>query len=192
MACFAVAAVVSSARPAQARPLDGEGIVAILPSARWGWKPSSLDNGGIAPAVTASFGLRPTLSTELAIEIGATVFGSRQDMGRFDYVGTPLLVRGSWTPLPARDLRPVVHAGIGKELLLVYGPGDEYQEHTPTVGMLAAGLQVELTDAIGLQADVGYLFARARAPGVGELDGGGVFARAGMFFRWEPVKRLGR
>ena len=192
MACVVAAAVVASARPVQAKPLDGEGIVAFLPSARWGWKPSSLDNGGFAPALTASFGLRPTVSTEVAIEIGGTVFGSRQDMGRFDYVGTPLLVRGTWTPLPASDLRPVFHAGFGKELLLVDGPGGEYQEHTPSVGMLAAGLQTELTDAIGLQADVGYLYARARAPGVGELDGGGVFARAGMFFRWEPVKRLGR
>jgi len=191
--CWCVAlAAVAPARQAHARAIEGEGIVAILPAARWGGKPASLDNRGFAPALTASFGLRPTASTELAIEIGGTIFGSGQDAGRFDFVGMPLLVRGSYTPTPGRELRPVFHAGVGKELVLVYGPGKEYQEHTPTVAMAAAGLQADLTDAIGLQADAGYLYARARAPGVGELDGGGVFVRAGMFFRWDPVRRLGR
>lgn len=190
--CCVAFAAVSAARQAHASVIEGEGIIAILPSARWGGKPASLDNRGFAPSLTASFGLRPSASTELAIEIGGTLFGASQDAGRFDFVGMPLLLRGSYTPTPAKDLRPVFHAGVGKELVLVYGPDGKYQEHTPNVAMVAAGLQADLNDAIGLQADAGYLYARARAPGVGELDGGGVFVRAGMFFRWDPVRRLGR
>ncbi|HWV38698.1 MAG TPA: hypothetical protein VN033_09520 [Vulgatibacter sp.] len=190
--CCLALATLAQARPAQARAIEREGIVAILPAARFGARPAGLDNRGFAPALTVSFGLRPTAATELAIEVGGTVFGAGRGADRLDVIGVPLLVRGSYTPTPARELRPILHAGVGKQLLLVEAPGGEYQEHTPTVAMAAAGLQADLTEAMGLQADVGYLFARAKAPGMGEIDGGGVFVRAGLFFRWEPVRRLGR
>lgn len=191
LACV-VLAILAGDVPARAGTRDGEGLVAILPMVRWGARPSGLDNRGFAPALVASFGMRPTAATELAIELGGTLSGASRDGGRFDFTAVPLLLRGSVTPLPDASVRPVLHAGVGKELLLVYGPGSEYQEHTPTVLMAAVGLQADLSDALGLQADAGYLHARASAPGLGTVDGGGVFVRAGLYFRWDPVRRLGR
>ncbi len=174
-----------------AAALAREGTVAILPAARLASTPTGLDNEGAAPAMMLAFGFKPNASLEVGIDVGLSSAGLRAGAGRYDLLIVPLLLRGSWTPTPRWDLRPVVHAGVGKELLLVYGPRGEYREHTPTAAMGAVGIQADLSTSIGLALDLGYLYASAKDPALGRLDGGGPFVRAGLYFRWEPVRRLG-
>ncbi|AKU90395.1 hypothetical protein [Vulgatibacter incomptus] len=177
---------------AGAEAREREGTVAILPAARLARGPAGVENGGAAPAMVLAFGFKPTASSEVGIDVGATALGVRANDGRYDVVGVPILLRGSWSPAPRWDVRPVLHAGLGKELVLVYGPGDVYREHTPLALMAAAGIAADLSNEIGLSADLGYLYGRADDPGLGRLDGGGGFIRAGVYFRWDPVQRLGR
>ena len=136
----------------------------------------------MAPNLTLAFGFKPSSSLEVGIDLG----GSYASGGPVQIVAAPLMLRMSWTPLPDLDVRPVLHGGFGKQLMTVKGAG-KYREHTPYAGLVGAGLQADLSAALGLQLDAGYLHARAEDEALGRIDGGGPFVRAGLYFRFEPT-----
>ena len=185
-ACAGVA-LVAGFLPAtgHARSLAREGTVAILPTARFASQPDGLDGSSVAPGVGLAFGFKPSASFEIGIDVGASLSSGKGHGGTWDLLGAPLLLRFSWTPTPDFDVRPVFHAGVGKALVTVDGPG--YREHTPYAFQATAGLQADLSESVGLWVDGGYLLARAEDPALGRIDGGGVLARAGVYFRWEPI-----
>lgn len=174
-------------REAAAAAVEREGIVAILPAARWGQ-----GDVGIAPKLGLSFGIRALAALEVGVDVAASRASVHAEGRDNEFFSLPLLLRGSWTPTPQWDLRPVVHAGIGKALVIVDGGSSKDREHTPQAFMAAAGIQADLSESVGMAADVGYLHLRTNDPKLGSLDGGGPFVRAGVYFRWEPVRRLGR
>jgi len=191
VASLALSWLVAAPDEAAAKALDGEGIVAILPALRVAASPAGPDDARAAPSFALAFGIKARPSLEVGIDVGVSSQVLEQGGERRDLYALPLLLRASWTPTPGWETRPVIHAGLGKSLILVYGRGDEYRELTPDAFMAALGFQADLSPRIGVAADLGYLHARARDPSLGVLDGGGPFVRAGLYFRWEPVRRLG-
>lgn len=184
-AALALAAALLLPSAAQARSLAREGTVAILPSARFGSTPKGLDAPAAAPGLGLAFGFKPSASFELGIDVAGSMSEAKGSGGSWRILGAPLLLRASWTPTPDLDWRPVLHAGVGKALVTVDGPS--YREHTPTAFFAALGVQGDLSDTIGLMADVGYLHSRADDATLGRLDAGGAIVRAGVYFRWEPI-----
>jgi len=183
LALAALAGLIPSA--AAARSLAREGTVAILPSARFGSTPAGFDGGAVAPALGLSFGFKPEAALEVAIDVGLSRAILEGAGARWEVLSVPLAVRLGWTPTPALDVRPVLHLGVGKALVAVDGPA--YREHTPWVLQATAGVQADLSDAVGLWIDGGYLHARTEDPALGDVDAGGVLARAGLYFRFEPL-----
>jgi len=186
---LAAAALLLAPAAGAAKSLAREGTVAILPTARFASQPKGFDGAAVAPALALAFGFKPSADLELGIDIGASMASAKGAGGTWDLLGAPLLVRLSWTPMPAWDVRPVFHLGAGKALITVDGPS--YREHTPFALQATAGLQADLSDALGLWVDGGYLHARAEDPVLGTVDGGGALARAGLYFRWEPIPARG-
>ncbi len=183
------AALLTLTGLAGARSLAREGTVAILPTARFAPAPKGFDGAPVAPALGLSFGFKPEANFEIGIDIGGSLSEAKGASGTWDLLGAPLLLRFSWTPLPHLDLRPVLHAGVGKALVTVDGPS--YREHTPYALQATAGLQADLSDTVGLWLDGGYLYARAEDPALGTVDAGGILARAGLYCRGEPIPKRG-
>lgn len=166
---------------ASAEALEREGTVALLPAVRF---PSDAD--GPAPGFTLSFGLKPTRSLEVGIDLGASR-GEGGD-GAYTLTTVPLGVSFEWTPMPDRDLRPVLHATVGKGFATVNGDGD-YRELTSYFALAGAGLTADLSSDVGLYADAGYLYFRVKDDTLGRLDAGGPLVRAGVYFRWDPLPK---
>lgn len=187
-----VAATVAAVLPlrSEAEALSREGIVGILPSATFSPQTGPGDGRQAAFGGTLAFGFKPSAPLEVGIDISGSTSTLQQADGRdLRLWSVPFLLRLSWTPTPKWDLRPVFHVGAGKALIMV--DGASYKEHTPLVAQATAGLQMDLSETTGLWFDVGYLYARAEDPDLGKLDAGGPLARAGIYFRWEPVPERG-
>ena len=182
-----VPALLCLPQGAQARALDREGTVAILPALRIGSIPAGSEGASLGPDLTLGFAYRPEARFEVGIDLGAG-FTERERAGeRWEIVSVPVLARFGRTPTPHLDWRPVFQGAVGKAFVSVDGPA--YREHAPWVLQATAGLQAELSERIGLQADVGWRYAEAEDPALGSIDLGGFIARAGLFIRLEPEPR---
>lgn len=176
---FLLLALALAPTAAGAEALEREGTVAILPAVR---SPSGAD--GPAPGLTLSFGIKPTRTLEVGIDLGA----SRSDGGGGAYhlTALPIGVSFEWTPAPDWDLRPVLHATAGKGFAAIDGEGG-YRELTSYFALAAAGVTADLSSEIGLYADAGYQYFRVKDEALGRLDAGGPLVRAGVYFRWDPL-----
>lgn len=166
-----------------ARSLAREGTVALLGGARL-----SLREGadGPGPMGAISFGFKPDPRLEVAVDVGISPTSATNEFGPHDLLSVPLTLGFEWTPTPAFDVRPVLGLQVGKALLQADGPTGEL-EKTPYALAASAGIAWDLSSDLGLEAQVGYLYAAEDVAGTGWLDGGGLFALAGAFFRFEPV-----
>jgi hypothetical protein len=176
----ALAAAVSllpAAAAAKAR--EREGTVAILPAVGL---PSGAD--APAPGLTLSFGLKPTRTLEVGIDFSASHQEGRD--GAFSLTAVPIGVSFEWTPTPDWDLRPVFHATAGKGFVSVDGDGG-YRELTDYFVLAGAGLTADVSEDVGLYADLGYRYFRLDDGTEGRLDAGGPLARFGVYFRFDPV-----
>lgn len=178
LATLAVLALplVPAAGAAEAR--EREGTVAILPAVRF---PKGAD--APAPGLTLSFGLKPSRTLEVGIDVSASRSGGT-DGGYL--VAVPVGVSFEWTPLPALDVRPVIHATLGKAFVAVDGEGG-YGEATPYFALAGAGITADLSSELGLYADGGYLVAGSGEGLPGSPEIGGPLVRLGIYFRWDPI-----
>lgn len=187
LAALALGTALLAPGLAHARSLAREGTVAILPGARFSQAPDGTDGSPVAPELGLSFGFKPSASLEVGIDVlGSRTTAKPEAGGELELTGVPLLLRFSWTPMPDYDVRPLLTAGLGKALVSVDGAGG-YREHTPWAALATVGMQADLSSSLGLWIDGGYLFARADDPKIGRVDGGGILARAGLYFRFEPI-----
>jgi hypothetical protein len=189
LAAFAL--LLCAPLPSHARSLDREGTVSILPTARLAHGPAGLHAGGAAPGLTFAFGYKPSADLRVGIDLGGSQVVGRNGGGRFDVTAVPLLLALDWILMPNSEIRPVLQAAAGKEFLAVR-QGSYYRELTPTVVQVAAGVQADVSDSLGVLLDAGYLLGRATDPRVGRVDGGGPFVRLGITFRFEPTRGLGQ
>lgn len=168
---------------AGARSLAREGTVSLLGGARL-----SLREGaeGPGPMGAISFAFKPDARMEVAIAVGVSPSAATNDVGPHTVLAVPLALRLGWTPTPTLELRPVLGVQAGKALLQIDGPAGEL-EATPFALAGTVGVAFDLSADLGLEAHGGYLYAAEAVPGTGWVDGGGVFALAGVYFRFEPV-----
>jgi hypothetical protein len=177
VACAAAVALLPAAAAAKAR--EREGTVAILPTV-------SLPSGADAPApgLTLSFGLKPIRTLEVGIDFAASHHEGGD--GAFTLTAVPIGVSFEWTPTPEWDLRPVVHATLGKGFVAVDGAGG-YRERAEYFALAGAGVTADLSGDLGLYADLGYRYFRLDDDAEGRLDAGGPLARLGIYFRFDPA-----
>ncbi len=174
-----LAALLALPGAAGAKALEREGTVAILPELRF---PDGAD--GPAPGLTLSFALKPLRALEVGIDLG--VSRSEGGDGAYHVDALPLGVSFEWTPAPDWDVRPILHATVGKGFVSVDGAGG-YRERTSYFALAGAGVTADLSSDVGLYADLGYRYFRVEDEILGRLDAGGPVARAGVYFRWDPV-----
>ncbi len=176
-------AVALTPAAASARSLAREGTVSLLAGARL-----SLREGaeGPGPMGAISFGFKPDPRLEVAIDVGVSPTSASNAVGAHTVLAVPLTLGLEWTPTPAWEARPVLGLQVGKALLQIDGPAGEV-EATPFAFAASAGLAWDLNSDLGLEAHAGWLSAAESVPGTGWVDGGGAFALAGVYFRFEPV-----
>lgn len=177
-----MALVLLGPAKASARALEREGTVAVLTAVR---APSRVPGAKLVPGLALSFGFKPLVALEFAVDIAAHYVQA----DAFSMTTLPLGLTLKWTPLPSYELRPIFTATLGKEFVALDGPAGRYREHTPYLLVFSGGAVADLGSLAGIYADVGYQYARVKDTLHGVLDAGGPLVRAGVYFRWEPLRK---